>query len=300
MGDLFDFDSPAIDEPGTPDNQPADDTVAGNEPPVQTGTGEPAGEPQPQVSEPQTGEPQQTAQPVQQVPDNQVAVPKDVYDELMALRQAVVTNPDVLDLLSQKLTGQPVSPAQGIQNVPVGPPQQPGTQPVQPLSPPKPPEDFDPYAVHDPNSPSGRYMVELQRWLSQQTVAPVQQEVKTLQSQLEEMRQLILQQQQKEQMQQFLARERQRIAQQYPDAQQDWDDFLQFASNPENVTTEVLYKLYRLVKGKPISSINKQIQQQTNQNNPPPITKVGGGEPAQVDESDQFFQGMVHGTEFDY
>lgn len=116
--------------------------------------------------------------------------------------------------------------------------QAPGQQFQQPAYP-KPPEDFDPYEISNPATPSGQWFQQVQQMNAQQVQSVQQQMQRAYQEQLETM-----------QMEQLQREAQQRAFEDFIGSHRDIDQteakaFWQWASNPENVTVDTLFSVYK-------------------------------------------------------
>lgn len=114
-----------------------------------------------------------------------------------------------------------------------------------PLNLPKPPEDFDPYEMTNPSTPSGKYFMGSLNQAMNQQVGQIQEQMQQgYQAQLEQLQQMQLQML-NQQMEQ----------QQYNNFMQSHRDvepgmaqgFWNWVNNPSNVTMDTLFEVYRIL-----------------------------------------------------
>jgi hypothetical protein len=207
--------------------------------------------------------PQQPMQPMNPRGLPQQPNPYDVARQQLGYQQPYPVNP----YAPMQYPPQYGDPQMNMQ--PVQQPMLPSAQNVaQQMNLPKPPEEFEPYQMTDPNTPSGKYFLGVLNQFGQQIgnnfANQLQQQQMAYGQQLEELRLAQIQRDAEEsQFNQFLAAR--------PDldmrtARQFWD----WASNPNNVTVDSLYDVFKSTHQQTQQlPQNQQINQQQSPNQNP-------------------------------
>lgn len=196
------------------------------------------------------------------------------YRQLMALKNVITDDPEILGTIERKLSGKTPQAGTATQQVPQMP---------QIQLPPK-PMDFDPIDAYDLSTPSGQWMQQVEQVKQAQLLQSMQQMIQQqTQSIAPSIMQTLQQQQQAETKRRQEQQARQEFLNRHQDmTQQELEQFENFvAKGPgRQITQEDLYKFYKILNSEP-SNGTQNIQQQSIDSKlvskatvPPSVTRI--------------------------